>query len=60
MTRTFLRLRARPLEEQLETIEQLGAGVPRLHTIPSCPGLVLGCVELVERDVKPDDEGAQP
>lgn len=60
MTRVFVRLHARPLEEQLEHIEALGAGVPRLHTIPSCPGLVLGCVELVERNneapsVAPDE-----
>jgi hypothetical protein len=50
VTRTFVRLHARPLEEQLKVIEEMGAGVPVLHTIPSCPGLVLGCVEIVERN----------
>jgi hypothetical protein len=55
VTRTFVRLTARTLEDQLDVIEDLGAGVPRLHTIPSCPGLVLGCVGLVDRDPKPEN-----
>lgn len=48
MVRTFLRLPADSLDRQLDLAELHGIAPARLHTIPSCPGLTVGSVEIAQ------------
>jgi hypothetical protein len=59
LTRVFVRLHADTLDRQLDRVAELTPCVPRLHALPSLPGQVIGIVELVDRDAKPEN-GAQP
>ena len=59
MTRTFIRLGGDTLERHLDRLEEMGACAPKLHAIPSYPGLVVGGVEIVDRDVKTESTSAR-